>query len=222
MANGAVVARELHRERLVRDGGLPALVDDLLREADARAAALGNGMVRVVVGASRASSSVEAGPARRRPWRVEDRPLSLLLREDPRTGTALFRKTLERSALSALDDEARAQGADGVLLMAPDGSLREGTWFSFLLHVDGAWSAPPVGEGVLFSTTRAFVERALAARGTPIVTRRLSVDDLSRANGAACLSALLGTSAIWQVGDVRLAIQWPLVDELLLCCAPLR
>lgn len=222
VTEGAIVARALHRERLLRDGGDPGLVDDLLRQADARAATLKEGMVRVIVGSSRASSFVEAGPARRRPWREGDPPLALVVREDPRTGAGLSQKTLERSALTALDEEAKAEGADGALLVGPDGSLREGTWFSFLLYVDGAWSAPPVGEGVLFSTTRAFVERALRDRGKPFVTRRLSLDDLSRADAAACLSALLGASAVRQVGDVRLPMEASLLNRLLVCWLPLR
>ncbi len=220
VTSGVVVERALHRERLLRDGGERSLVDELLADADTRAAPLADGMVRVVVGADRASSRVEAGPARRRAWSLGDPPLSLLVRADPREGEALTKKTVERRALSALDDEARALGADGVLLSGPDGELREGTWFSVVLRLDDAWCAPAVGAGVLFSTTRAALERTLAARGETLLERRLTLADLSRADAALALSALLGTSAIWRVGDVVLDDRASHVERLLLCSPP--
>lgn len=217
--DGVVVERALHRQRLLSDGGDPSVVDELLAEADDRVAALTNGMVRVVVGEDRARSSVDAGPARRQPWKIGDPPLSILLRADPRTGESLRKKTVERRELTILDEEARALGADGVVLTGPNGELREGTWFSLLLFLDGEWCAPPVGDGVLFSTTRAAFERSLAAHGRALVTRTLTPSDLESAEAALALSALLGASAIWRVGDVVLersaAVVEPAVRELL-------
>lgn len=217
VTGGVVVWRALHRERLLRDGGDPALVGRLLDAADAKAAALHEGMVRVIVGSDDETSRVEAGPARRRPWTAADPPMSLLLRPDPRVGDALRQKTLERSALTALDEEARALGADGVLLTGPGGELREGTWFSFVLLLGGHWHAPPLGDGVLYSTTRAALQRALAASGEGLVERPLTFADLQRADGAAALSALLGASAVWRVGAVPLPTDASRVERLLVC-----
>lgn len=201
---GVVVERGLHRERLCFDGGDPDVVDELLTEADAKAAALFDGMVRVVVGDDRESSCVDGGPARRREWTPDAEPLSLIVRPDPRVGEALFKKTVDRQALEVLDEEARSLGVDGVLLTAPDGALREGTWFSFVLLLDGEWCAPPVGEGVLFSTTRERFRRSLQVMDAPLIERQLTFEDLTRAEGAVALSALLGASAVWRVGDVCL------------------
>lgn len=221
IAAGRIVRRELHRARFLYDGVPTDVADAALADADAAARRLGEGMIRVLLyrEAGGWRPKIDAGPARRRPFAAGDAPLSLILRPDPREGEALLTKSLDRRALVAVEDEAARLGADGALLEGPDG-LREGTWFSFVVRLEGAWCAPPIGEGVLFSTTRAAFADALARRGERLRAMRLSRADLRRAEGALVLSSLLGAAPVARVEDETIPVLSPEQSFLLLTSSP--
>lgn len=199
VVGGKLLRRALHRERLLREAPVAGIVDALLEQADREARGVGDGMVRVVVGPSAADSRVEAGPARRPLYPVDGPGLRLGLGSDPRRGAELWCKTADRHRLHATELAAAARGYDGAVLLGPEGQLREGTWFSLLVQLPGGWAAPPLGPGVIYSTTRAAVELHLSECGQPLSTQRLTLEDLDSAQGVIALSALLGVAPVVEV-----------------------
>lgn len=207
VSGGRILRRALHRARLLHDGGAPELVDALLLEGDRQAAALVEGMARLllVVEGGRVVARVETGPARRSAWAPGDPPLRLITRLDPRPPEGPFVKSLDRASFAPLEEEARALGADGVLLEGPEG-LREGTWFHVAVLAHGVWRTPPVGPGVLYGTTRAAFLAAARARGDRIEECPLSRAHLEQAEGMLALSSLLGMAAVSHVDEAALPV----------------
>lgn len=186
VAAGAIVRADAHRERLVRESGDAERAERTWKEAVACAREAEDAMVRVVLAERRV---VAVAPARRPAWRPGDPGLVLAVGDDPR-GPAPFRKEVRRERLAAVEAQARAGGADGALLIGPEG-VREGTWFHVLARVDGVWRTP---EAALPGTT-------LPAVPLPVTRGPLVWEELERSDRVLACSSLLGVAPVERVGE---------------------
>jgi para-aminobenzoate synthetase / 4-amino-4-deoxychorismate lyase len=121
-------------------------------------------------------------------------PLWLCLDCQPVCSTDLwlFHKTTDRRRY---DERARRHpNADDVVLVNQRGEVTETARANLALCLDGHWSTPPLGSGLLPG-----VERARSLAEGRLVERVLSVEDLRRADRVATLSSLRG----WRAARVR-------------------
>lgn len=185
----------LHQRRLFRDATFiaPTLVPAIslaMEEAQKKAARLKEGVVRVSLGQSvEVTTSAKGRPA----WTVGSPELDVDVAPDPRSGSGLWVKSEDRDALASVPCDT--------LLFGPQGEIREGTWFSVALFVDGVWVLPPLGPGVLFGTTREWFAHHARAKMV-----RLGEEALGRCEGALALSALLGVAPIASIAGQR--VNW--------------
>lgn len=83
--------------------------------------------------------------------------------------------------------EARQAGFDDALFVGPDGGLTEGTTWNVLFH-DGTQWVWPEGPSLL-GVTMQLVRAAMADRGAPAISRRVTVADLPAMRAAFALNA---------------------------------
>ena len=126
---------------------------------------------------------VEAGAA---PLPVSIEPVRLAIdREHPidPSDVSLFHKTTLRSRYE--DAAGRFPDADDVVLVGPGDEVTETTIANLAVKLGGRWWTPPLEAGLLPGCERA----ALLDEGA-LAERRISVDDLQRAEEVAVLSSV--------------------------------
>lgn len=91
-------------------------------------------------------------------------------------------KTTSRLAYHLAREEARAAGAEEALLIAADGEALEGATSNLFAVIGGEVLTTPLGSGILPGVTRRTVLERCRALGIPASERRLTRDDLVRAD----------------------------------------
>lgn len=134
-------------------------------------------------------------PTRTGAW-IEALPLSARLWPGTRRGEAAAmiskrpfapgplgpHKTTSRLAYHLARDEARAAGADEVLLVADDGEVLEGAASNVFVVVGGEVRTPPLASRILPGITRAMVLERCRALGIPASEARLDRATLAKAD----------------------------------------
>ena len=208
-----------HRQRLLQDAEqleamLPELatyvrthLDAAFQDAASRALKQPDSerwMARLVFEAHTKACShrAEVQPARRQPWHSDARTLQFILRPDPRPASELRVKWLERDCFAAIESEAVATGADGVVLHGPRG-LHEGTWFHIVALIDELWWSPDAAENVIYGATRAAFFEAAHQAGEFCKGGDISLAHLKEAEAVFALSSLLGGAPVSRIGALE-------------------
>jgi branched-subunit amino acid aminotransferase/4-amino-4-deoxychorismate lyase len=131
----------------------------------------------------RAELALVDGTPRLRLWLRPAPPLAKSIRlwvpPEPDQRTCPRIKGPDLAYLSALRDTAVAAGADEAVLLSPDGTVREGTTTSILWWRDEVLCAPPPGDTLLASVTRAVLLEAAAAREIPVTFEHATPAELA-------------------------------------------
>lgn len=113
-------------------------------------------------------------------------------------------KTLSYAINMAALREARRRGAQDVIFVSSDGFVLEGPTSTLIARIDGEYVTPPTDLGVLPGTTQADVFVGLRGWGEQVATRRLTVDELLRADAVWLCSSLRGAAAVRSIdGEPR-------------------
>jgi branched-chain amino acid aminotransferase len=104
--------------------------------------------------------------------------------------------------------QATDEGADDAVLVADDGAVLEGPTANVFLVRDGQLATPPIDAGVLPGITREVVLTLARAASLHVAVRRVTADELRRADEALFTSSVRGVMAITRVdgrslGDSR-------------------
>lgn len=100
--------------------------------------------------------------------------------------------------------EARARGADEVLMLNPDGEITEAAVSNIAFVRDGAVITPPLGVGILAGVTRRLLlEKIAPAAGVPTREEVLFPRDLAAMNECFLLSTTKGIAAVASIDDVK-------------------
>lgn len=216
---GHLWQRARHRERLLHDAALierqvPELAQFVRDHLDAafdeaalaasKCPASARCMARLVFEetAGTCLHAVEVLPARRAPWRGEARALELSLCPDPRPDDAVRVKWLDRSCFASIEEQALAEGCDGILLHGPQ-NVHEGTWFHLVAFIHGGWCAPGTPATAIYGATRAEFLAAARVASEPCREGEISLADLAEADAVFALSSLLGGAPIARIGPMR-------------------
>ncbi|MEK7393526.1 MAG: aminodeoxychorismate synthase component I [Fibrobacterota bacterium] len=98
---------------------------------------------------------------------------------------------------------AQAHGGDEAILLNADGSVSETNTANLLCRIGGKFCRP-ASEHALPGTMEQAVLAQLAAWGTPVETRRLSVDDLKSSDFVIASNALMGAVPAVEIDGVAL------------------
>ncbi len=114
-------------------------------------------------------------------------PVRLAVDRDPvdSSDPFLFHKTTHRTVYD--ERRVRHPDVDEVILVNEGGEVTEGTITNLLALIDGEWSTPPISSGCLPGVGRA----ALIESGQ-VSERRLTVDDLRRADAIEVVNSVRG------------------------------
>jgi branched-chain amino acid aminotransferase len=104
---------------------------------------------------------------------------------------------------------ARSRGAHEALIVDGAGWVLEGATSSLFAVRGGALETPPLDDRVLPGITRRAVLEAARARATPIVERRLALDDLASADELFVTSSLRGLLPVVEVDGHRVGTGRP-------------
>jgi len=123
-------------------------------------------------------------------------------------------KSVRRRAYDERRARALAQGAFEVLVRTADGALVEGTIGNLFVAVDGVLATPPLASGALPGIVRASVltELERAPLRTPdgrawrALERRLTADDLARAEELLLTNSLVRVLGVARLADERGAV----------------
>lgn len=78
--------------------------------------------------------------------------------------------------------EAKDQGATDCVMVNAFGFVTEASTSNLFAFVDGAWTTPALGDGILAGITRSLLLQNAAATGERVVERHLTAGDLRRAD----------------------------------------
>lgn len=86
--------------------------------------------------------------------------------------------------------EAKDQGATDCVMVNAFGFVTEASTSNLFAFVDGAWTTPALGDGILAGITRSLLLQSAAAAGERVVERHLTAGDLRRADEVFLSSTL--------------------------------
>jgi len=78
--------------------------------------------------------------------------------------------------------EAKDLGATDCVMVSAFGVVTEASTSNLFAFVDGAWTTPALGDGILAGITRSLLLQSAAATGERVVERHLTAGDLRRAD----------------------------------------
>lgn len=217
VVGGQPFAWDRHMERLVLSAavlGFPVpSAPSRLRHGLARLLAeegLSDAIARLTV-----TRGVPGGrPTRTGAW-IEVEPLTARLWPGTRRGAATAisskrpfapgslgpHKTTSRLAYHLAREEARAVGADEVLLIAADGEVLEGATSNVFVVRGGEVLTPPLASGILPGITRAVVLERCRALGIPAEEARLQRESLANADEIFVTNAAQWVVPLGRVDD---------------------
>jgi para-aminobenzoate synthetase/4-amino-4-deoxychorismate lyase len=203
-----VALRDRHRARLAASARQLGFVfdgrafDDLLDRFVARHAD-GCGAQRVRVGlAADGRLDLTQAPLGELPEVRAGHPVRLLLADAPLPSARPLaaHKTTLRAEYDAGIAQAQAVGAFDSLFFSAEGHLVEGGRSNVLVKLDGHWFTPPIADGALPGVMRGAL---LDDPAWQLRERRLTREDLLRAEGLAVCNALRGALAAVLKADVE-------------------
>ena len=112
-------------------------------------------------------------------------------------------KTMNYMLSRVASDWAKAHGADEAILLNTDGSVSETNSGNLFCRIGGKLYRP-LSANVLSGTMEQAVVEVLAERGTPVESRRLSVDDLKASQAVFVTNALMGAVPVTEIDGAPL------------------
>jgi branched-subunit amino acid aminotransferase/4-amino-4-deoxychorismate lyase len=211
-----------HLERLVLSAAelgfpVPAGPDELAEALDQVLAAEGleDAVARVTVTRgipgsrpTRSTAWVEAEPLAGRLWEGTRRGAATLVRARvpfPAPGWIGRHKTTSRIAWHLAREDARAAGADEVVLVTPDGLALEGAVSNLFAVLDGVLATSPVEIGVLPGITRAWVLRVSGSLGVETEVRPIAFAELARAEEVLLTNSIQGIVSVGRLDGATIA-----------------
>ncbi len=185
----------------------PATLERAMRELLA-AEGLTDAVVRITVTRgiaggrpTRAGCWIEAEPVGGRLWKgTRSGSASVVLSKRPFTPGPLGPyKTTSRLAYHLAREEARAAGADEVLLLTAQREVLEGAASNVFLVADGEVATPSLGTGILPGITRAFVLRTCHEFGVRVRSSAMWRDELFVADEVFLTNAVQGIVSVGRI-----------------------
>ena len=114
-------------------------------------------------------------------------------------------KTMNYMLSRVAADWAKARGADEAILLNADGTVSETNTANILCKIGGKLCVP-VSEHALPGTMLGAILEHLATRGVPVEHRRISPDDLKRAESVYLTNALMGVVPVTEIDGVAIGV----------------
>lgn len=177
-----------------------------------------NGLSETVAAVKLAASAGKPGSGERGiRLMLTARPYTHRLAGSPRKGLRLAtwphgrqsalsdHKTMNYMLSRVAADWAKARGADEAILLNADGTVSETNTANIVCRMGGRLCVP-VSEHALPGTMLGAVLEHLAARGIPVEHRRITPDDLKKADSVHLANALMGVVPVTEIDGVAIAV----------------
>ena len=238
-AHGRLFAARAHLDRLERSasriGLSPPPRAQIEAAVAATVAAAGNAESRVRVMLTRGVGQLDLDPASAGDTRliIIVMPLGAPTAEMLEKGVSVAMVSVERNSPQAMDpavksgnylnnvlalgEARRRSGAYEAILCGGDGSVAEGASSNIFAVVGGEVRTPPLAVGILDGITRAQVIALCRQNGIPVAERRMSPEELRRADEAFLTSATRGVLPVTRVdeGAVGAGVPGPVTRRLM-------